>query len=201
MSGEITPLAPVVVSAPGGAVFEKLGQLTFRWAHLKRLLRLSDEDAIIVVFSMSVERRFQAINELVPKRRLNKTARAALEALNWVLRGPQGHPKQRRAYRHVRGQKWRIPLELRSKERRFPKKQVLASEELTNYAAHTVPAFRLELGLKSGTPLRQPLPNRPAIPACLQSSFQAAKNPSRNAKRQARRRSSRGSRRGRVSGP
>jgi len=181
--------------------FEKLGRLTLRWAHidhvigncLKRLLRLSDEDAIKVIFPMPEERRMTTINELAPERRLKKDAIIALEALNWVLPGirmVRNNVIHTVMFQDKDGNHY---FELRSKRRKLSKEQVFAVEELTNFAAHAVLSFRFALGLKSRVVARHALPGRPAVPECLRAYFQA-NNPGRKAQRAARRGSSRGSR-------
>ncbi len=188
--------------------FQKIGLLTIRWAHidhligncLARLLLLSAEQARVVVFPLTEDRRMATINELAQKKRMKKDAVAALKEMNWVLpaiRSIRNNVVHTVVFQDETGEHH---FELRSKMRRFSMEQVFAAEELTNYAAHAVLAFRLALGLKSGMGGRHALPDRPAVPECLRAYFQA-KNPSRKERRRAQREPSRASRNHGLSAP
>ncbi len=181
--------------------YEKLGQLSLRWSHiehvlancLRSMLRLSNEEAVIVIFEMGAEKRLSHINELTEILALNKDAKAALKEVNWVVPGVR---QIRNNVVHtviMYDDKNQEIFELRSKGRRFTKEQVFASEELTNYAAHAVISLRMALGVFGSEASRHALPDRPAVPECLKGCFQA-KNPGRKERRQAQPRSSRGSR-------
>ena len=64
---------------------------------------------------------------------------------------------------------------LRSKTRSLTKAEVFSAEEITNYAAHLVLALRLAIGFKDGEVHGYALPNRPEIPAFLQTVIQFPK--------------------------
>jgi hypothetical protein len=156
--------------------FAKLGVLAMRWAHiehilgncLKTILRLSEEEAVVIVFPMSGDQRISRIAELAKINPLSDLARAPFEELRPVMRGLQ----------YVRNNVIHsIALEddneghvfhLRSKMRSLTKAQVFSTEELTNYAGHLVIAFRYALGWGPGA-LSYTCPDRPEIPEFLKS--------------------------------
>jgi hypothetical protein len=180
------------------AEYEKLGQLALRWSHiehvlancLRSMLRISNEEAIIVVFEMGAEKRLAHINELASIQQLNKDAKAALSGLNWVISGIRSIRNNVAHAVIMYDDKGRELFELRSKQRQFTKEQVFASEELTNYAAHAAISLRLALGVLGAEDSRHALPERPDVPKCLTGYFQAT-SPGRKARRQAQPRSSR----------
>jgi hypothetical protein len=179
--------------------FQKLGQLTLRWSHiehivgncLRHMLRLSDEEAILIVFPMSLEQRMNRIHDLAKLAPLPADAQRALAELNGGVKAIQfvrGHV----VHAVVMGEPPdEIHLELRSKKRKLTKKQIFDTEEITNYAAHAALAFRFALGLKDGEDVRWPLPDRPAVPAFLPTCFPTPPA-QKTAARKARRKSSPG---------
>lgn len=155
--------------------FQKLGQLSLRWSHtehiigncLKVMLRLTDEEAVAMIFPLPVERRLDKIKELSALTPLNSDAQAAFDELRDVMRGIQyvrnnvihaiviNHPDHGQLFH------------LRSKGRSLRKAQIFSCEELTNYAAHAALSLRYALGLKGSPGERFPLPDRPEIPEVL----------------------------------
>jgi len=178
--------------------WQKLGQLTLRWSHiehvigncLKVMLRLSDEEAIVVVFPMSLETRMTRIADLAKLTPLNAQAKAAYDELRYAVSAIQ-HVRNNVVHSVVlRDASGEHHFELRSKQRKLSKTQIFAAEELTNYAAYAAISFRYALGLKGHPDAQFPLPYRPQIPEYLQTYF--PKPPSqRRAVRRARQRSSR----------
>ena len=77
--------------------FQKLGQLSLRWSHtehiigncLKVMLRLTDEEAVAMVFPLPLERRLNKIKELSELTPLNADAQAACDELQIVMRAVQ----------------------------------------------------------------------------------------------------------------
>lgn len=154
--------------------YAKLGVLTLRWSHiehvlgncLKVLLRLSDEEAVTMVFPLSGAERVSRIAELSKTHHIPEKGLRAFEELKAVLVG----------LRYVRNnvvhsivmedEKEGHVFHLRSKMRSLTKEQVFSVEELTNYAAHLVIAFRYSLGFK-GDAHDYSCPERPPIPDFL----------------------------------
>ena len=159
------------------AEFQKLGELSLRWSHIDHIigtclmvmLRLSDEEAVIIVFPLSLESRLQKLKKLAELNPINEDAVAALEGLRSVMTHIQ---KIRNNVLHAilfddpdRGQMFH----LRSKSRSFTKEEIFSIEELTNYAAHAALALRFALEIKDARGERHPLPDMPAIPQFLQN--------------------------------
>ena len=159
------------------ADYKKLAQLSLRWSlidHvvgncLKVMLRLTDEEAILIVFSMSSEQRMQKIKELSGLSKISPEASAALVELEPTLKALR---TVRNNVAHAIVIKDEVTGDLgfhnRSKERTITIAQIFSTEELTNYAAHAVLAFRYALGFKEGVDGQHPLPARPVIPVFLQ---------------------------------
>lgn len=155
--------------------FQKLGQLALRWSHidhivgncLKVMLGLSDEKAVVMVFSLGQDQRLKKLKQVADIAAPNPDACAALEG----LRGVMGYIQQvRNNVIHAimvedpdQGQ----TFHLRSKGRSLTKEQVFSIEELTNYAAHAALSLRYALGLKGSPGEHHPLPDKPAIPEWL----------------------------------
>jgi hypothetical protein len=162
--------------------FLKIGQLSFRWSHtehiiancLKIMLRLSDKEAVVMIFPLSMDLRLQRIDKLRKLNPLPPKANAAFDGLRWAMGGLK---QIRNTVVHAvmmddaRGD---ALLELRSKERSIAKAQVFDSEELTNYAAHAAIIMRHELGEKDPAFTPLPLPDRPSIPVSLRRLFATA---------------------------
>ena len=153
------------------AEFQKLGELSLRWSHLDHIignclsdiLKLSPEQAVIMVFPLSAEYRLQKIKELSKIKKINKDAHAALEALSEVL---SYILQVRNNIIHaimIEDDTDGAVFHLRSKKRTLTKEQVFSVVELTNYAAHAAFALSHALCRKK----RHPLPDKPEIPDFL----------------------------------
>jgi hypothetical protein len=154
----------------------KLGILALRWSHiehvlancLKTMLRLSDEEAVVVVFPLGLEQRINRIRELSQINPLIPHAQAAFEELRVVMKGIQ---YVRNSVVHsivVADDEEGHVFHLRSKMRTLTKAQVFSIEEWTNYAAHLAQALRYALGFKNQPePMLYTWPDRPTIPEFL----------------------------------
>lgn len=157
------------------AEFQKLGELCLRWSHiehilgncLKAMLRLSDEEAAIVVFPLRFDDRLKRVNDLSKIMKLNDDAKVALAALNSIAT----HIQQiRNIIVHgiiIDDDNLGPLLHLRSKKKSITMDQALSVEELTNYAAHVVMSLRYAVGLKGEPGERHPLPDKPELPKFL----------------------------------
>jgi hypothetical protein len=162
----------------------KLGILTLRWSHtehilancLRVMLRLSEKEGRIIVFPLSLEQRINRISEIAEITPLPHHANSAFEELRPIIKGIQ----------YVRNNVIHsIVLEtesdghvfhLRSKNRSLTKAEVFSVEEVTNYAAHLVRAFRMALVEPNGPPpVLHSWPDRPEIPEFLRSVIQFPK--------------------------
>lgn len=157
------------------AEFEKVGELSLRWSHIDHIigtclmvmLRLSDEQAIIMVFPLSLDQRLNRLKKLSKLKRINKDAKAALDGLTQVATYIQ---QVRNIVIHAilaDDPNEGLVFHLRSKTRSLTKQQVFEIEELTNYAAHAALALRFALEIKGARGERHPLPDMPAIPKFL----------------------------------
>jgi len=164
--------------------FCKLGQLSLRWSlieHviancLKVLLRLTDEEAIVVVFPLGVEQRLQKLKQVAALTPLNADAQAAFDELKAVMPAIQ-FVRNTVAHSVVsETEDGEQIFHLRSKKRSLTKAEVFGAEELTNYAAHVVYSLRYALGLKGSPGDKFPMPPRPAIPPFLKSRVGARDN-------------------------
>lgn len=156
---------------------QKLGQLSLRWSHidhilgncLKAMLRLSDEEAVVVIFPLRFGDRLKRIKDLSKVSPFNDDAKAALTALNCVATHLQ---EVRNVVAHaimIDDAELGKLLHLRSKQKSVTIGQMLSTEELTNYAAHVVMALRYAIGgVKNAEPgARHPLPEKPELPKFL----------------------------------
>ena len=134
--------------------FQKLGEIFLRWSHIEHIigtclrvvLRLTEEEAIAMIFPLPLQRRIEKIGELAESSPLNAEAAAAYHELAYVIK----------CINYVRNSVVHSILvddpekghlfHLRSKKRSIAKAHVFATEELTNYAAHTVLSLRCALG-------------------------------------------------------
>lgn len=160
----------------------KLGILMLRWSHiehvlancLKVMLRLTDEEAVVMVFPLSLEQRLNRIDEISQISPLIPHAKAAFDELRIVMRGIQ---YVRNGVVHavlIEDDKEGHLFHLRSKGRTLTKSQVFKMDEWTNFAAHLVEALRYALGFKGGPePLLYSWPERPEVPDFLPSNCQA----------------------------
>ena len=157
------------------ADFAKIGVLMLRWAHidhilgncLKVLLRLTDDEAVTMVFPLGAAERIERIKRLAKKARMRDHSREPFEELAAVMTGLH---YVRNTVAHavaIEDEDGGHSLHLRSKMRSLTKEQVLSTEELTNYASHLVLAFRYSLGFKNEL-YEHDCPARPVVPDFLQ---------------------------------
>jgi hypothetical protein len=147
-----------------------------RWSHidhvlancLKRLLRLEDDEAQVVVFQLTADQRFDRILELDKLKPLRKKKAArALEELCLLMGGlRQVRNNVAHAVLMHDGTAYQI-FASRKTLRTFTKAQILETEELTNYTAHAALVLRDELGDKDPAGAPGPLPARPKYPLGL----------------------------------
>jgi hypothetical protein len=163
--------------------FQKLGQLSLRWSHidhiigscLKVMLRLSDEEAVAVVFPLTTDRRLSLLKELAKGRSLFSEADHALREL-WSIMPAIQLVRNNVAHAVIYRSLGDDPIfHLRSKERSFTRRQVFETEELTNYAAHAALVLRYALGEKGPEGAPSPLPERPRVPKFLQREIRSWK--------------------------
>lgn len=155
--------------------FQKIGELLLRCSHiehiigncLKALLRLTDEEAIEMVFPLPIEHRFQRVKKLARQGKLNAEAEAALEGLSGIFKYVQT-ARNDLAHGIIDESEDLLSFHRRSNQRTVTKEEAFSTEELINYAAHASLALRYALGLKDGPGDRHPLPEAPAVPVHLQ---------------------------------
>jgi hypothetical protein len=163
--------------------YQKIGQLSLKWSQtehvigncLKVMLRLTDEEAIAMVFPLSLDMRLARIEALSEINPLNADARAAFDELKLVMKGIQ---YVRNSVAHavvIEDTKEGHVFHLRSKDRTLTKAEIFSIEELTNYAAHAVLSLRYALGFKGVEGSRHTLPERPEIPPFLRTVIQVQK--------------------------
>jgi hypothetical protein len=162
---------------------KKIGQLSLLWSHtehiigncLKIMLRLTDEEAIVAVFPLSLEQRINKIEKLARINPLNEQAKAAFNEFKAVRKAIQYVRNNVIHAIIIRGEGAGQPdmFHLRSHGRSLTKEQVFSAEELTNYAGHAALAFRYALGDKDHPlGLSYTLPERPEIPEFLRKLVQ-----------------------------
>jgi len=160
--------------------FQKIGHLSIKWSHLehivgnclKVMLRLSNDEARIIVFPMNLEQRLTRMSELSEISPISEASQKYLSELRAVMRGIQ----------YVRNNVIHAIVEstddaghnfrLHSKNRDLSKQEIFSTEDLTNYAAHVVFALRFSLGFTDGSTIPYTLPDRPEIPEFLRSLMQ-----------------------------
>jgi len=140
------------------------------------MLRLTEEEAVIIVFPLSLDQRLNRMRELAEINTLKPNARAALDELGVTMKGIQFF---RNSVIHAivaEDDKEGHVFHLRSKMRSLTKAEVFSVEELTNYAGHVVLALRFALGFKDDQGHDYTMPDRPEIPIFLQSVIQFPKS-------------------------
>jgi hypothetical protein len=156
----------------------KIGALALRWALieytlgncLKGALRLDNSEATVMCFSLGVHERISKLSEL----NLSKKAKAILAEFKTIMQGVQW-VRNNALHSAVTVDDLGIPtFYRRSIQSHTSLDEILGAEELTNYAAHLVTALRYAIGIK-GEVHDYTLPDRPPIPAFLQSKVQFPK--------------------------
>ena len=158
--------------------YQTLGKLSLRWSHidhliancLKCLLRLSDDEARVVVFPLTTETRLNRMRALQKLKPLpTEAAKQAFHELDMMMKGLQA-VRNNVAHAVIMPANGTddLKFELRSRSRGFTKAEVFETEELTNYAAHAAWVLRHELGDIDPVSTPGPLPGRPPIPGFLQ---------------------------------
>lgn len=156
------------------ADYQKIGRILLRCSHiehiigncLKALLRLSDEEAVIVVFPLTADQRLERIKKLAKLADLNADAKAALAALVGTIKYVQ-ITRNDLAHAIIDAAEGQPRFHNRAKSRTVSREDVFAVEELINYVAHAALALRHALGLKDAPEARHALPNMPGIPVFL----------------------------------
>ena len=177
--------------------FQKLGQFASRWAHiehtigncLRRVLNMSQEHAAIIIFPLSLELRMQRIWEAIKQSPLSPESTAFYEELRPLVKAMQ-YLRNTVLHGIVVGEEGEEQVfHLRSKDRNLAKAQLFGCENLINYAAHVVLAFRLSLGDEEGRRAQHyALPDRPPIPDFLPDDCRFRKLGKAKAKAKAKRR-------------
>lgn len=162
----------------------KLGILMLRWSLIEHvlanclrvMLRLNEEEAVAIVWPLSLERRIDKIAEIAKINPIHPHAMKAFQELRPVMKDLQGI---RNSVAHgilLEDENDGHVLHLRSKGKNLTLEQVFATAELTNYAGHLCKIMRSALGFKDvDEPVIHELPERPPIPECLQSVIQLPK--------------------------
>lgn len=155
--------------------YQKLGELSLRWSTLDHIignclsamLKLSPEEAVVMVFPLTAHQRLEKIKAIAKFKRTNEDTRAAIRALADVM---EHISKVRNNVVHailVEDETEGAVFHLRSKRRTLTREQVFSIEELTNYACHAALSLRYALGLKGARGERHTLPDKPDIPDFL----------------------------------
>jgi len=156
--------------------FQKIGELLLRCSHiehvlgncLKAMLRITDEEAIVMVFPLGIEHRFQRIKELAKSADLNAEAKAALVELAATLSHVQT-ARNDLAHGIINDKEDEPTFHRRSNRRSVSKDDAFSAEELINFVAHATLSLRLALGGYGKEEGRHILPPRPPIPMYLGS--------------------------------
>jgi hypothetical protein len=168
--------------------FAKIGQFTLRWSHmdhtigncLRRLLDMSPEHATVLIFPLSLEQRISHIGRFAKLKPLEPLAKGLFAELKPLIKAMQ-FIRNSAIHGIVidMGSGEEPYFELRSKGRQISKAQLFDCEDLINYTAHVVQAFRFALGEKQCTwsegwgPHEYALPDRPVVPEWLPQEAKA----------------------------
>ena len=154
---------------------QRLGKLSLTWSHteqlvghcLKDLLRLSNDEAVIMIFPLSLEQRLRRLQELTTLSQMTDEMKTALEELLAIMPAMQlvrNHVAHAVLIHDPTGE---LQFHLSSKDRTLTKKQIFDSEELSNYACHVAMSLRFSLPSARASGWHKPLPDRPALPDWL----------------------------------
>jgi hypothetical protein len=157
--------------------FQKLGQFACRWANIEHvaanclrvLLGFDPKQASVMIFPLSLETKMNRIENFSKIKPLSEDQAwlfaelrpliAAMQYIrNTVLHGA--------AFDLSEGDEPFFLL--RSKDQKITKSQLFESEDIINYTAHVIIAFRWSIGEKN-SPWGPPrtLPDRPPVPSFL----------------------------------
>jgi hypothetical protein len=168
--------------------FAKIGQFALRWSHmdhtigncLRRLLDMSPETATVLIFPLSLDARISHIDRFAELQPLEPTSAALFDELKPLIKAMQ-YIRNSAIHGIVvnLGSGEEPYFELRSKSRKITRAQLFGCEDLINYTAHVIQAFRLSLGEKESTWSEgwrghdYALPDRPAVPEWLPQQCRA----------------------------
>ena len=162
--------------------FQKIGEFACCWAHiehtvgncLRRILDLGPKEATIMVFPLSLDQRMTKIEHLLKLTPLDKHGMALFGELKPLIRSQQILRTNILHGVFVDVFEEEEPFwHLRSKNRAVSR-QIFACEDLINYTAHVVEAFRLSLGNEINPQgLAYAVPDRPLIPEFLPNDCRA----------------------------
>jgi hypothetical protein len=156
----------------------KLGELSLVWSHtehviaksLKEILKFDDEEAISIIYPMTLDRKLKYIASLSGRvtarsrtyfQELKSVVKAITQIRNTVAHGVLVNDTKE-------GTLFRSP----SRDRVVSKDDVLGSQEISNYALWIAIGFYHSLDPDESL---SPLPERPEIPKSLQQFVQARK--------------------------
>jgi hypothetical protein len=162
--------------------FAKIGQFTVRWSHmdhtvgncLRVLLDMSPKTATVLIFPLSLDARMSHIDRFSKLQPLEPLPAAIFGELKPLIKAMQ-YIRNSAIHGIVidSGGAEEPYFELRSKNRKVTKPQLFGCEDLINYTAHAVQAFRFSLGEKESPwggpwgPHDYALPHRPDVPDWL----------------------------------
>lgn len=170
--------------------YHKLGRFVMRCALieqiigncLKVMLRLTDEQALLVVFDWTFSKKIDMLRDVGATVKLNARGRAALDEFLAVIRAIQfvrNNAVHGVFYEDPAGKR---VLRRRPKDIEQALEEVFETEELSIYAAHAIYSLRFALGFKKGAiRARFALPQRPAVPGFLRTRVQWPQTPSKAA--------------------
>jgi len=154
----------------------KLGELALTWSHTEHLigtctksvLGLTEEQADILIYPLSADRRMQLLKQ--HSGRVSPELQALIKELQTVMKAIS--IARNTAVHAIIIDNWEVPkFRLHSKDRVLTKEDILQSDALSNYATLLALHIRFKLDpakLDGGTLKLPPLPTRPEIPKTLQ---------------------------------
>ena len=159
----------------------RLGEMLMTWSHtehtigncLKALLNFNDDEAIALVFPLSLDQRVRWLRGL--KDRMNTAAQAALDEFVRMLPGFSAIRTNGVHGVIINDLKDGPLFHLRSRDRTFTKTELFECEEFTNYCARVAYGIRFALFSPADADLPVTLPERPGIPKALEGYIQTGK--------------------------
>jgi len=141
---------------------------------------MSPETATVLVFPLSLDARMSHIDRFADIQPLEPLPAALFDELKPLVKAMQYIRNSAIHGIVIHSGSGEEPyFELRSKGRKITREQLFSCEDLINYTAHVVQAFRLSLGEKESTwtegwaPHEYALPDRPAVPEWLPQQCRA----------------------------